>query len=317
MQPSRASTVIRIMVWSLAGLIVLLALALGVTAATLPGCTLCHSAPAFVEQTHKSGHDEVACTRCHVQPGAASRLAYAYHVIFGMWLRVAPVYSGPLASIPDDTCLSCHESVMKQVVTAGGLSIEHSQCSKGRLCTDCHSQTAHGVAVRWAKTSQMNQCLDCHATTKVRSACATCHAARPVQQRVATGEWAVTHGPNWKQTHGMGDLPTCASCHPDDFCARCHGIPLPHDASFIRTHPAAAQTNRDNCTVCHAQAFCDNCHGLEMPHPVTFTPIHSSIVKQRGTAVCYRCHVQDDCTNCHVKHVHPGGAALPPGSGLK
>jgi len=50
---------------------------------------------------------------------------------------------------------------------------------------------------------------------------------------------------------------------------------------------------------------------------VTFTPIHASIVKQRGQAVCMRCHIEDDCTNCHIKHVHPGGATLPPGSGLK
>ena len=304
------------MVWALAAVTVVVALGLAVTAATLPGCTTCHRAPLFVEQTAASAHASVDCVRCHVQPGPAYRIAYAYHLVFGMALHLAPTGSGPIAGIPDSTCLSCHEGVMKQVVTYNGLSIKHSECAKGRLCTDCHSQTAHGAAVRWPKTAQMNKCLDCHSTSEVRSKCTTCHAERSEEKRVRTGEWAVTHGPNWKKTHGMGDLPTCASCHANDFCVRCHGIPLPHNPDFIRTHPVDAATNREDCAVCHTQTFCTNCHGLEMPHPAGFTPIHSSVVKERGANICYRCHIQDDCTNCHVKHVHPGGAKLPPGTRL-
>ena len=316
MQPNRASKVIRILVWSLAGVVVFLALVLAVTAATLPGCALCHRSPDFTAQTAKGAHGGVACVRCHVQPGAPARLEYAYHTIFGMGLRLAPTGTGPIAGIPNETCLACHDAVMKKTVTSNGLTIQHSTCSKGRMCTDCHSETAHGTAVLWPQTSQMNQCLDCHSTSQVRSDCNKCHQGRSVQQRLRTGEWAVTHGPNWKQTHGMGDLHTCASCHPDDFCVRCHGIPLPHGADFIRMHPLAAQTNRQDCSVCHKQTFCDNCHGIPMPHPASFTPLHATIVKQRGQALCARCHVKDDCSNCHVKHVHPGGATLPPGSGL-
>jgi hypothetical protein len=317
LKPNRASLIIRAVVWSLAGMVVALVLLLGVTAVALPGCTRCHRDPVFVEQTAKSAHPDVDCVRCHVQPGPAQQLAYAYHLIFGMGLRVAPVNSGPIAGIADTTCLSCHEPVMKQVVTVNGLSIQHADCAKGRLCTDCHSQTAHGAAVKWARTPQMNQCLDCHATTKVRSDCTMCHAERSQERRVQTGEWAVTHGPNWKKTHGMGSLPTCASCHANDFCVRCHGIPLPHNADFLRTHPVSALANPKDCSVCHKQTFCTNCHGIEMPHPAAFTPAHSTIVRAQGTAVCYRCHVPDDCTNCHAKHVHPGGATLPPGRGLQ
>jgi hypothetical protein len=316
LQPNRASIVIRIVIWSLAGLVVLLALVFGITAAVLPGCAVCHRSSNFVAQTAKGAHANVPCVQCHVQPGAPSRIAYAYHLIFGMALRTAPTRTGPISGVADDTCLSCHAAIMKKDVTANGLSIRHALCTKGRLCTDCHSDTAHGTAVSWPKTSQMNQCLDCHSTGQVRSRCTICHAARSVQQRIRTGEWAVTHGSNWKQTHGMGDLRTCASCHPPDYCVRCHGIPLPHDSDFLRGHPLAATTQRAQCAVCHKQTFCDNCHGLEMPHPIAFTPAHSSIVQKQGSTVCMRCHVQDDCTNCHIKHVHPGGATLPPRSAL-
>jgi hypothetical protein len=203
---------------------------------------------------------------------------------------------------------------MQGKVTANGLSILHEQCAKGRMCIDCHSVTAHGSAVGWPKTFDMNMCLDCHNTDRVRSDCGLCHAEKTQTDRISSGEWAITHGPNWKQTHGMGDLKTCAACHPNDFCVRCHGIPLPHNADFIRTHPTFALTNSTDCAVCHQQSFCNDCHGLPMPHPADFTPQHSVIVKQQGAAKCLRCHVQDDCDNCHAKHVHPGGATSAPAS---
>ena len=317
LQPNRASNVIRIVVWSLAGVVVLLALVFAVTAATLPGCAQCHHSADFVAQSAKSRHADIACTRCHVEPGVAPRITYAYHMIFGMALHLEPVGSGPVAGISDQTCLSCHAAVMTGVVKGNGLSIDHSKCSKGRMCTDCHSDTAHGQAVKWIRTSSMNQCLECHATQRVRADCTTCHGERTAQQLMNKGEWAVTHGPKWKQTHGMGDLKACAACHPDNFCVRCHGLPLPHDSNFIRNHPAYALTLRQDCIVCHRQTFCDSCHGLEMPHPATFTPTHSALVKKRGSVVCMRCHIQDDCTNCHLKHVHPGGAVAPPGGGAK
>jgi hypothetical protein len=300
----------------LAALVVLAALILGVTAVTLPGCTLCHTSPAFVDQSAKNVHRKFACVQCHVQPGAASRVQYAYHMIFGMGLHLSPVGSGPVAGIPDNTCLSCHADVMKKVVMYNGISIKHVDCSKGRMCTDCHSDSAHGDAIKWPTVAQMNMCLDCHNADRVRTSCTTCHAARSMSARLTTGEWTVTHGPNWKQTHGMGNLKTCASCHPPDFCVRCHGIPMPHEVDFLRTHPIPALARRKDCTVCHTQGFCDACHRLPMPHPVSFAPTHPTIVRQLGQGVCLRCHVVDDCSNCHIKHIHPGGATLPPGSGI-
>jgi len=316
-QSNRASNLVHIAVWSVAGLIVVLALVFAVTAAALPGCTGCHNSADFVAQTAKSAHAQVSCVRCHVESGAGARTVYAYHLVFGMVLRIAPVNSGQVAGVPDDTCLSCHADVMTRIVKAKGLSIEHSKCSKGRLCTECHSDTAHGTATRWIQTATMNQCLDCHDTARVRSDCDMCHSARSAQERLRTGEWVVTHGANWKQTHGMGTLKSCAACHPNNFCVRCHEIQLPHGSDFIRSHPVDAIPHRKACIVCHQQTFCDNCHGLAMPHPKGFTPTHSALVRKNGSGACLRCHVQDDCTNCHVKHVHPGGAITPPRSGVQ
>lgn len=317
LQRNQAAKIIRTVVWGIAGLVVLIVVLIGVTASALPGCSGCHNEKSFVGQTQKSAHAKIACVRCHVASGVAPRIVYAYHVIFDMTLKIAPPTSGPSLGVQNAACVSCHTAVMQGVVDSNGLRILHSKCSKGRLCTDCHSATAHGTAVKWVKTSQMNQCLDCHDTTKVRSNCTMCHRARTAQQRLQSGEWAITHGRNWKVTHGMGDWKTCTSCHPSNYCVRCHGLSLPHDTDFLRTHPAQAKAQRKDCNVCHKQTFCDACHGLPMPHPRSFTPAHSSIVKKQGSSVCLRCHVQTDCDNCHVKHVHPGGAISAPSAGAK
>lgn len=317
MQSIRVWSVIRIGVWVVAGLLVALVLGFAATVVALPGCSRCHNAADMTSQTQARAHAGIECIRCHAAAGVPHRITYAYNLILGQTLRVAPANGGPITAIPDGTCLSCHAEVLDKTVTADGLSILHSKCTKGRMCTDCHSDTAHGTAVKWVKTENMNQCLECHNADRVRADCDSCHAKKSEQDRIRSGEWAVTHGSNWRKTHGMGSLETCAACHPRDYCARCHGIRLPHDLNFIRSHPSQALAFRKDCAVCHGQPFCDSCHGMPMPHPDGFTPSHSKIVKQEGETKCARCHVQDDCQTCHVRHVHPGGATSAPRSGAQ
>ncbi len=316
-QKSTVWKVIRIALWAVAGLVVLLTLAFAGTVIALPGCTQCHASAEFVEQTSARAHASTDCVRCHADTGIPHRLAYGYNLLFGQTLKLAPIDGGPITAIPDSTCRSCHEDMMKTKVTVGGLSMLHSECAEGRRCVDCHSDTAHGTAVSWISTVSMNMCLDCHNTDRVRANCDLCHDEKSEKDRIRSGEWAVTHGSNWQTTHGMGDLDTCAACHPNDYCVRCHGMRLPHNTNFIRSHPAAALVQREQCDVCHKQRFCDSCHGMPMPHPEDFTPRHSKIVGDEGQKKCRRCHVQSDCENCHVRHVHPGGATTPPGSGAK
>ena len=313
LQENRGPGPVRIVVWIAAGLILLLATALTVTAIALPGCASCHDSREFVTQTNSRGHSQIACIRCHVEPNVPARVTYAYNELFGMTLGIGRGQGGPTTAIQDSTCLSCHKDVMAQKVTLNGLSILHSQCTKGRVCTDCHSDTAHGAAVKWVRTSNMNQCLECHKT----DTCVTCHAEKEEEERLNSGEWAITHGAGWRQTHGMGDLDTCVACHAPSYCQRCHGIPMPHNASFFRAHPAWAQTNKKDCAGCHKQAFCDSCHGIKMPHPAGFTPLHSAVVRKQGTEVCNRCHLAEDCDTCHNRHVHPGGATSPPISNVR
>jgi hypothetical protein len=225
-----------------------------------------------------------------------------------MTLRLVPVGGRASAAVPDETCLGCHESIIRLVTDSKGYRILHEKCGAESTCPDCHSSTAHGSAVRWLRTSEMNDCLACHNTAEVSQNCGLCHVERDERQRLAAGSWQVTHGAAWEQTHGMGDTRTCAACHARDYCVRCHDVVLPHGELYIRRHAAEAVQKPAACEKCHSRSFCDDCHGMEMPHPEEFPRTHSSIVESEGEAPCARCHLKADCEDCHTAHVHPGGA---------
>jgi len=273
----------------------------------LTGCsTTCHKQDAFVAATAASSHASVRCAACHASSGGGDALAFR--------LRHLPRAIAPslfasqrdLSAVPDERCLRCHEKIDEEIVTSNGIRIDHANCAQGSACTDCHSTVAHGTQTGWVRVYDMDTCLECH--TKVASSeCGLCHEGRATRERIKSGTFAVTHGPNWEKTHGMGDAHTCSACHTATTCEKCHGPGLPHDARFLETHATVARDPRAKCSSCHEQSFCEACHGLRMPHPQKFVESHSAAAKA-DEALCKRCHVESDCVTCHVKHVHPGGA---------
>lgn len=277
-----------------------------VCAVALPGCTACHNQPAFVAGTSSTAHRAVACVECHVGDTIVDRAAFGSREFFGMVLPIASARGRELARPTDDRCKACHKRISPGVVTANGISIDHSLCGKGATCTDCHSATGHGKADTWVRTYDMDTCLVCHVENG-RTACDLCHKGKTAADRVTTGVFATTHGKDWRKTHGMGKASTCVVCHTAADCTECHGVGLPHDRSFLKAHPQVAKSADARCSTCHDTAFCADCHGIEMPHPKGFVRRHSTAA-DRTPALCRRCHADSDCVDCHVKHVHPGGA---------
>jgi len=227
-------------------------------------------------------------------------------------LMVTRASSRDAAAVPDSRCMTCHAKIEKAVTTSNGIRIAHATCDKGAVCTDCHSTTAHGQATSWARSYDMDRCLACH-VNKDQTACDLCHLGRGPRTRITSGSFAVTHGPQWRTTHGMGDPATCMVCHTPDKCVGCHGPGLPHTADFVKTHTTFARDKNAKCSGCHEQSFCDGCHGTPMPHTAQFTKDHPATAAAKP-ALCKRCHVDTDCTGVHENHIHPGGVvggALP------
>lgn len=283
----------------------------GVTAATLPGCESCHlDESGFQQATAATSHSQadVTCVSCHVQDDVVGRAKFGAYQAFGMYVPLLDPSATGATAVLDTSCLSCHEQVTSGVVEARGVRIAHEFCAAGSACIDCHSEVGHGEATPWPRIAEMNDCMDCHKARGASLACETCHVGRVEIVRSSRPEFAVTHGPNWQETHGMGEMSSCSACHQEGSCSKCHGPGVPHGNEFLLSHAEMSQLPDATCQSCHDVAFCDSCHLTEMPHPREFVVGHSDIVERDGDTSCMRCHVVADCDTCHVKHVHPGGA---------
>ncbi|MCE5204300.1 MAG: hypothetical protein ABFC80_06995 [Coriobacteriales bacterium] len=272
-------------------------------------CSSCHSMQPYADALSSSKHSGVACYDCHLTAGVWSWPSFKTTEMARMYPGeiTGRGLTGPVARLGRARCLACHENVLDGPLTAHGLRIDHATCATTDSCDDCHSASAHGSVSRWPRQPVMADCTACHSASGAPTECSTCHDERSKTVRVAKGPWQITHGPEWEKTHGMGDLRSCGVCHPKDYCARCHGIALPHPLDFPKTHGRLAQEQPASCDACHDRALlCDPCHGIPMPHPATFRADHSTIATSRGDERCMKCHYESDCRACHEAHTHPG-----------
>lgn len=294
-------------VWAAASLLAIGAVFLAaLNTVVLPGCEGCHLRGDFERETAASAHASVDCRSCHVPAGFVDRVAFSLGQPLTMFIPLGGHPGRADAAVPDGRCLACHDDLRAAVVTADGVRIAHATCAAGADCTDCHSTTAHGAEARWVRRYDMDTCLACH-IGQAQVACDLCHDGRLPDNRIASGSFAITHGPEWQVTHGMGDSATCSVCHKPDDCVECHGQGLPHGADFITVHGAFAVDEASACDGCHEDTFCSSCHGTPMPHTDEFTRAHPVTAGEQAD-LCARCHAESDCTTCHEKHVHPGGA---------
>jgi hypothetical protein len=293
-------------IFAVTGIALAIALGVGFTAVALPACESCHMRGDFAAATTAAAHADQDCVSCHVDPSPAGRLSFAVRQDFHMVIRLVRDLDRSYAAVPAERCLSCHGQVMAVgKVGTKGLYVNHDTCAKGQECSSCHSATAHGTATSWIRTVRMEQCYTCHGVSNKVTDCDACHAARLPNDRVNAGTFAVTHGPQWQTTHGMGEMGSCSACHEPAKCVGCHGAGVPHSGDFRTQHSTFSTAPNAQCATCHKQEFCDACHAYPMPHDHAFVLGHSATVEQDGDARCFRCHTENDCTTCHVRHVHP------------
>lgn len=286
--------------------------AVGVAGSFSRVCSTCHTEAG--QALEASSHASASCYDCHLVRGAwglAERKAEEFLVMYPRQLLGSerPV----LAQTSRDSCLGCHDGILSAVTSSRGLRISHFACAPNSSCDDCHATVAHGVDAGRLSFPSMSDCVACHAGKQVSLECEICHDGDHESVRLDVGAWQVTHGANWRVTHGMGNSDTCTVCHGSEFCVKCHEIRLPHPDSFGHTHGADSLDHPASCDVCHDPAtFCDPCHGLPMPHADGFVQVHSTEAVTLEDEKCARCHTMTDCVDCHANHVHPGGSSPPP-----
>lgn len=286
----------------------LIALSLAFASSSPAACGSCHAMQPYVSGLSESAHAGVHCYSCHAGPSNGGVLGFKVREVGRMYLPglLGREVSGAATQVERSMCVDCHAQDADRIPVTG-IRILHSQCAGTGSCDTCHSAVAHLENTRFVSEPAMEDCVACHRQSEGPVGCDTCHAEKDRVERLSSSPWAVTHGPGWERTHGMGDLRSCDMCHTGEKCAGCHGVSLPHPADFGATHPAAARAARKSCEGCHDVArFCDGCHGLKMPHPDGFLSEHATKTPTLDEPLCQKCHQIEDCQRCHTAHTHPG-----------
>jgi len=118
----------------------------------------------------------------------------------------------------------------------------------------------------------------------------------------------------------------CGTCHTEQFCINCHGMPMPHPAEFKEPkdvkdpagHPAMSKdkAKAEKCVMCHGANekthFCDSCHHgeaieYEYDKAAPWITQHPKAVAESGVKSCTeKCHSPKFCVDCHTgKRVVP------------
>lgn len=279
-------------------------IALGVLTQSPATCTGCHSMRIYSESATQA-HGSLECRACHRGPGGLAILGEG----FGMqrWIAAEATGVTPRISAFDDSpCRDCHEEELLETRVRHGIRIRHVEFVD-RPCLDCHGGTGHELERRLYGTALMEECTECHSAAPADpDTCDLCHDPGSQRGNEKPTTWRVTHGPNWKTTHGMGDLRTCVTCHEPERCASCHGVSLPHPPVWHRSHGKdLTAESRKACMTCHEEKWCVQCHGgMTMPHVDSYIMMHQVDAKSEPKT-CTLCHVPESCDDCHRLAAHP------------
>lgn len=202
----------------------------------------------------------------------------AYWLLPAIFLYILLVPQPGLAQ-ENQECLACHQVEGTKINFPDGaldVTIDPKKFAasvhKDLTCTTCHTRhTGYPHPPRTAPSRRAYQILS-------QQICATCHAD---QERVFAES---VHGRG--QRFGLGDVPTCATCHT------AHAVMRPKSAAFRNASPEV-------CGSCHAdeaimrrygllpvyQVYAEEFHGVTARLYRIVTPLRPS-----PAAVCHDCH---------------------------
>lgn len=271
------------------------------------GCGVCHAIAEPVKQWEQGSHSEVACYGCHAQPGVLGALQASAAGLAGF------VGGNRSKQIVSASCLDCHKTLRKGVVTVRGLRVQHAaMIDAGMDCRLCHAGTGHTVLEsRGASStkdamsvagvaggrSRMGRCTTCHDDDVASADCDTCHVVSPVDR--VTGV---------RQGVRESTSVSCTGCHKATTSARCidcHGLELPHPPPFMSEHAGLSQRDPSLCAKCHGPtARVDNacaCHQDGTTHGkyAEWFPRHAEAARANWPGGC-NCHSKTFCGKCHT-----------------
>ena len=141
----------------------------------------------------------------------------------------------------------------------------------------------------------MDTCLACHVANE-QTACDLCHEGRRPANRITSGTFAVTHGPQWRPRTGWA-MPRPAWCVTSRVTAwnvtarACPTAELRRDPRGLRARTRSVQAAMRHRFATRVTALpCRTRSSSRATTPKTAAA---------GSATCKRCHAESDCTTCH------------------
>lgn len=261
-------------------------------------CLRCHVLQPVAKSWKAGSHSKVGCIECHTSPGVLGAvetrvrgLANAANNLGETKTLTAP------ATVNLESCRSCHERAMKEVLTVGRIRVRHAEFADRVPCGQCHGRVGHDPADVGAVATPavMTSCADCHDGVTAPRDCATCHVGDIAQAGDGPGQFAPVK---------LDGPATCDGCHSTEGCTECHGIEMPHPTGWAdpKNHAPEGAFDTDLCVRCHDDG-CAPCHSdIHGNHGAEFRIGHQTA--ERST--CLNCHDAqavgpDMCRLCHAE----------------
>jgi nitrate/TMAO reductase-like tetraheme cytochrome c subunit len=284
-------------------------------------CRSCHLMEPYYQAWHSSTHKDVACTKCHFEPGLEKTLYGKFQASSQAVKYLTKTYgSKPHAEVRDSSCMreGCHERRLLEgkvnwtVKSINGndvtIRFDHKphlteeRRGKQLRCVSCHSQIVQGQHL----VVTLDTCFLCHfkglehgRTEQTIGGCKACHDAPKQEIRLTTGVF--------NHADYLNRGVTCENCHsdvikgdgavPKQTCWNCHNQPqqvarMP-ETNFI--HDAHVSQHKVECSSCH----------IQIEHHLSAGAQLSDAHLSKDASTCGQCHEQS----------HVGPAVLFRGTG--
>lgn len=154
----------------------------------------CHEMEPYAATWEDSAHKNVACVRCHTQPGVLGFVDAQVQGLRELYVHIRGEEKTPIVyteHMPNSTCTAagCHSAQpltnpidlhSATAPAAPAVTFSHGAHAMVPLCVDCHSQVVHTTVPGrpYVDPASMAFCLRCHNGTQASDACRLCHATR-------------------------------------------------------------------------------------------------------------------------------------------
>jgi nitrate/TMAO reductase-like tetraheme cytochrome c subunit len=328
-QPPRPARGARnIVVWVLAGLGVVLVLAVMVAVYFTSQPTFFARYSSFQRNyaaLQTSTHKGLRCNQCHIDKrgpvfSEVALVGEFYRSLFGKPKQ--PLFV-TMATPTREACLACHRydwSMDAQRTIKVPHPAHLRVATEPRDCIVCHKWTGHEEVYMQKHTampfSTVCASFECHVGTKPANDCKNCHHV--LQESL--GAWKDIHP---QTVRANGPNACLERCHNADQCRLCHttgkmpvfsgtisdpgvkAIEQQHVLpDWISKHGAMALADQSKCLLCHvSEGECQDCHSKRPAFhgsQATWLGQHQPLAKANPKR-CLTCHQQSWCDACHAQ----------------